>query len=125
RQFPAADGSADRSICRPIFVARRGYDGAAIWPVNPVARPFYVNLHDPLRIRANDAFPQQSLSLPRAATRRYFGQNPAEPSKVGILTIWVQSFGLCLTSFSDRGINERGPRFTCHRRGQKAKAISW
>jgi hypothetical protein len=48
-------------VCCSIFDRHRD-DGTALPPVNLVARPFYKNRQSPLRIRANDAFPQQSLA---------------------------------------------------------------
>jgi hypothetical protein len=59
----------------------------ALRPVNPVGHSLYVNLHDPLRIRANDVFPQQSLAFraPQLADIRpslVFGQGP-EHQKFG------------------------------------------
>jgi hypothetical protein len=39
-------------------LSRRGYTAS-----KPVARSFCVNLQNPFRIRANDAFPQQSLAF--------------------------------------------------------------
>ena len=48
-------------VCCSIFDRHRD-DGTALPPVNLVARPFYKNRQSPLRIRANDAFPQHTGS---------------------------------------------------------------
>jgi hypothetical protein len=71
RSFEPSSIPGSRWECRSINLSpdlrRRHRDpGMAIRPVNPVVRPFYANLQNPLRIRANDAFPQQLLSLPQA-----------------------------------------------------------
>jgi len=91
RSFEPSSIPGSRWQCRSIkFVARFSSTVTEMTarpypPVNPVARPFYKNRQSPLRIRANDAFPQQSLA----------SRQPLKKPRNCHFNEWSQLFGLC------------------------------
>ena len=85
RQFPAADGSVDRSSCRPIFVARR--EDGQMTSKTPSPGSSMLNAQN----RSESARMMHSrnnrLSSRPRTSHLFFGRNRREPSKIRILAI--------------------------------------